>query len=114
VITITEAAAARLNEIVASIAHEKQTSPETFYLRVRIKGGGCSGFTYELSLEQEEMQKNDKSFTSRGIRIVVDSKSYLYLVGSEIDYESQGLNSGFVIKNPNVKSTCGCGKSHAF
>jgi iron-sulfur cluster assembly protein len=80
------------------------------FIRVGVKSGGCSGLSYELTFDKEE-KENDKIFENNDIRIIVDKKSFLYLVGTELDY-SGGLNgTGFVFKNPNANRTCGCGES---
>lgn len=80
------------------------------FIRVGVKGGGCSGLTYQLTFD-DQMQDQDKSFEDNGVKVVVDKKSFLYLVGTELDYEG-GLNGkGFVFKNPNANRTCGCGES---
>ncbi|MGI9530685.1 HesB/IscA family protein [Lutimonas sp.] len=80
------------------------------FIRVGVKSGGCSGLSYDLSFDNEE-KENDKIFENNNIKIIVDKKSFLYLVGTELDY-SGGLNgTGFVFKNPNANRTCGCGES---
>lgn len=80
------------------------------YVRVGVKSGGCSGLSYELKFDKEQ-QESDKVFEDNNIKIVVDKKSFLYLVGTTLDY-SGGLNgAGFVFKNPNANRTCGCGES---
>ena len=80
------------------------------YIRVGVKSGGCSGLSYDLSFDNEE-KENDKIFENNDIKIIVDKKSFLYLVGTELDY-SGGLNgTGFIFKNPNANRTCGCGES---
>jgi iron-sulfur cluster assembly protein len=80
------------------------------FIRVGVKSGGCSGLSYDLSFDKEE-KENDKVFENNDIKIIVDKKSFLYLVGTELDY-SGGLNgAGFVFKNPNANRTCGCGES---
>jgi iron-sulfur cluster assembly protein len=80
------------------------------FIRVGVKGGGCSGLTYQLTFD-DQMLEQDKSFEDNGVKVVVDKKSFLYLVGTELDYEG-GLNGkGFVFKNPNANRTCGCGES---
>lgn len=82
------------------------------FIRVGVKGGGCSGLMYQLEFDTE-MTENDKAFEDNGIKVVVDKKSFLYLVGTELDF-SGGLNGkGFVFKNPNADRTCGCGESFA-
>jgi len=81
-----------------------------FALRVSVSGGGCSGMSYKLDFVQEGTER-DKVFEQDGVRVLVDSKSYLYLSGLELDYEG-GLNGkGFVFHNPNAKKSCGCGNS---
>jgi len=80
------------------------------FIRVGVKSGGCSGLSYDLSFDNQE-KENDKVFENNDIKIIVDKKSFLYLVGTELDY-SGGLNgTGFVFKNPNANRTCGCGES---
>jgi len=80
------------------------------FVRVGVKSGGCSGLSYELTFDKEQYE-NDKIFEDNDIKIVVDKKSFLYLVGTTLDY-SGGLNgSGFVFNNPNANRTCGCGES---
>lgn len=79
-------------------------------LRVSVYGGGCSGFQYTFSLD-EELKPGDKSVVKDGATLIIDSMSYQYLAGSEVDY-SEGLEGAmFVVNNPNAKSTCGCGAS---
>jgi iron-sulfur cluster assembly protein len=80
------------------------------FLRLGVKGGGCSGFTYNLEFDNE-VGKLDREFEIDGVRVVVDTKSYLYLNGSTLDYVTQGLSGGFAFVNPNAKSSCGCGTS---
>jgi iron-sulfur cluster assembly protein len=80
------------------------------FIRVGVKGGGCSGLMYELDFDNE-IRENDKVFETDGLKIVVEKKSYLYLVGTTLDF-SGGLNGkGFVFINPNADRTCGCGES---
>jgi iron-sulfur cluster assembly protein len=80
------------------------------FIRVGVQGGGCSGLMYDLDFDSNE-KEDDKVFEDNGIKIVVDKKSFLYLVGTTLDY-SGGLNGkGFVFQNPNADRTCGCGES---
>ena len=82
----------------------------TDFVRVGVKSGGCSGLSYELKFDKR-LQGTDKTFESNGIKIAVDKKSFLYLVGTVLEY-SGGLNGkGFVFNNPNANRTCGCGES---
>ena len=80
------------------------------FIRVSVEGGGCSGLMYQLIFDNER-KEGDSSFEDNGIEVVVDKKSYLYLLGTTLDF-SGGLNGkGFVFKNPNADRTCGCGES---
>jgi len=78
-------------------------------LRVKVVGGGCSGLTYKMDLDQ--VREGDKVFEHGGARLVVDRKSFLYLNGTILDYKEELMSSGFNLQNPNVKRTCGCGSS---
>jgi iron-sulfur cluster assembly protein len=80
------------------------------FLRMGVRGGGCSGMTYDLQFDGE-LRKHDKQFDIDGVKVVVDVKSYLYLNGTTLDYVTQGLTGGFTFVNPNAKSSCGCGTS---
>jgi iron-sulfur cluster assembly protein len=80
------------------------------FLRMGVKGGGCSGMSYNLEFDTE-LRKFDKQFEVDGVKVVVDVKSYLYLNGSTLDFVQQGLTGGFTFVNPNAKSSCGCGTS---
>ena len=81
-----------------------------FFIRVGVQGGGCSGLMYQLDFDNE-LKETDKLFETEGVQIVVDKKSFLYLVGTTLDF-SGGLNGkGFVFVNPNADRTCGCGES---
>lgn len=83
---------------------------EGFFIRVGVEGGGCSGLMYQLTFDNER-KEDDSSFMDNDIEVVVDKKSYLYLLGTTLDY-SGGLNGkGFVFQNPNADRTCGCGES---
>ncbi len=80
------------------------------YVRVGVKSGGCSGLSYELNFD-DTIAESDKVFEDNAVRIIVDKKSFLYLVGTVLEY-SGGLNGkGFVFNNPNAQRTCGCGES---
>ena len=85
---------------------------ETYFLRVGVKGGGCSGLSYELGFDNIP-QEGDNIVEDNGVKIAVDKKSFLYLFGTELDF-SDGLNGkGFQFINPNASRTCGCGESFA-
>ena len=106
-VTLTEAAAKEIKSIV-----QQQNLPaEQTRLRVGVKGGGCSGFSYMLDLTEEPKAEMDEEMESHGVKILIDMKSYLYLNGVEIDFKDEVMGRGFVFKNPNATSTCGCGSS---
>lgn len=107
---ILETARKRLQEILDS---DEWRGKKT-YLRISVKGGGCSGFSYNLELNDESeypIDPKDKIFELQEIRVVIDLKSYLYLNGVTLDYATQGLAGGFYFINPNAKHSCGCGSS---
>jgi len=102
-ITITQQAATK----VLSLLKDKEHSTG---IRVGVKGGGCSGFSYFLDFA-DAAESSDREITSNGVKLFIDSKSFIYLMGTEIDY-IDGLNqSGFQFNNPGAKRTCGCGES---
>lgn len=104
-ITISEAAKEHAVKLI-----KEENRPEGTFIRVGVDGGGCSGLTYNLVFDNQ-IKEGDQSFEDKGIKVVVDRKSFLYLVGTELDYTG-GLNGkGFVFKNPNASRTCGCGES---
>ncbi|MBI3542922.1 MAG: iron-sulfur cluster assembly accessory protein [Deltaproteobacteria bacterium] len=106
-ITVTDKAAAEVRRLLDA---DKTTSGDS-YLRVMVVGGGCSGMSYKLGFETKPLEAGDKSFEDKGVKIVIDQKSLLYLSGTELDF-SDGLNgTGFTFTNPNAKRTCGCGTS---
>lgn len=103
-IYISENAAKQISKI-----QSEENNPSTF-LRVQIVGGGCSGMSYKLKFDSE-IKESDKVFEEHGVKVVTDTKSYLYLLGTTLDYEG-GLNGkGFSFNNPNAKKSCGCGSS---
>lgn len=101
-ITVTDKAGSRIHKLIAS------RGPASG-LRIKVVGGGCSGLQYKIELDEEK--KGDKVFEAGGGRVLVDRKSYLYLVDTVVDYAESLQNAGFQIQNPNVKSSCGCGES---
>ena len=106
-INLTEKAAGKIKEII-----KEQNLPEAeTRLRVGVRGGGCSGFSYMLDLTEEPKSEMDEELEDKGVKILIDQKSYLYLQGTEIDYKDEVMAQGFVFKNPNATSTCGCGSS---
>ena len=85
-------------------------NPTTDYVRVGVKSGGCSGLSYDLNFDKAQAE-GDKVFEDNGVKIIIDKKSFLYLIGTTLEY-SGGLNgTGFVFNNPNANRTCGCGES---
>jgi iron-sulfur cluster assembly protein len=102
----------RAAEEIKGIIKQQNLPADATRLRVGVKGGGCSGFTYVLDLTEEVAGEADDEIESHGIQILIDNKSHMYLEGTEIDYKTNGmLGGGFVFKNPNASSTCGCGSS---
>lgn len=103
-ITVTENAK---NQAIRLMSEDGKAG---FFIRVGVEGGGCSGLRYQLTFDNQESE-NDKVFEDNGIKVVVDKKSFLYLVGTTLDF-SGGLNGkGFIFSNPNAERTCGCGES---
>ena len=103
-IEITENAASHVREFTG------KTGEQEVSLRVAVKGGGCSGLTYDLAID-DVAKDSDKVIEQHGVSIMIDKKSYIFLAGTVLDY-SGGLNGkGFVFSNPNAKTTCGCGTS---
>lgn len=104
-ITVSENAKKHALELMKA-----ENKPEGSFIRVGVEGGGCSGLSYKLEFDSE-LKEGDQQFEDKGIKIVVDRKSFLYLVGTELEYTG-GLNGkGFVFNNPNANRTCGCGES---
>lgn len=103
-VKITAGAATKINEI-----REAEGIEGTMGLRLRVVGGGCAGFSYDLYFD--EAAEVDRRFDIAGVNVVVDEMSLMYLVGVEIDYVEGLQGAGFKFNNPNVKSTCGCGSS---
>jgi iron-sulfur cluster insertion protein len=104
-IRITTLAASKVNEIREAEAIEPEMA-----LRLRVVGGGCAGFSYDLYFDAPQ-EGIDREMQVNGVRVVVDDMSLMYLLGTEIDYVEGLQGAGFKFHNPNVKSTCGCGSS---
>ena len=104
-ISITERAKAEVKRIVS-----EQNLPDQTALRVGVKGGGCSGFSYTLGFD-DQVSEIDQINEIDGIRVVCDPKSFLYLNGTEVDFEESLMGRGFKFGNPNASKTCGCGES---
>jgi len=112
-ITLTETAAKEVKTIIDQqneAARERGEEPKSWFLRVGVKGGGCSGFSYTLDLT-ESMTDSDEQWEINGVQVICDSKSNLYLDGTTIDFRDEIMGRGFVFSNPNATSSCGCGSS---
>jgi iron-sulfur cluster insertion protein len=103
-VTLTARAAEKVKEI-----RVEEKIQDGYALRLKVLGGGCSGFAYDLYFDQP--QDIDQTFESNGVKMLCDQMSLMYLMGTEVDYLESLQGSGFKFSNPNVKSTCGCGSS---
>jgi iron-sulfur cluster assembly protein len=106
VLTLTDAAAARVNEIIAG--SEKPIAG----LRVGVKNGGCAGMSYTMEFA-EAAAPHDEVIEDKGVKVLIDPKAVLFLLGARMDFRTDRLSSGFVFENPNETSACGCGESVA-
>ena len=106
-VMLSESAAKEIQTIIK----DQSLPAEQTKLRVGVKGGGCSVFSYMLYLTEEPKGEMDEELECHGVKILIDMKSYLYLNGVEIDFKDEVMGRGFVFKNPNATSTCGCGSS---
>ncbi len=104
-ITLTERASCELKELMVS---QQKTDAS---LRIWVQGGGCSGLSYGMALDDAEPEEGDQVFSMQGIRIVVDGLSLQYMEGATVDYVDDMMGGGFKIDNPNAVSSCGCGSS---
>jgi iron-sulfur cluster insertion protein len=103
-VALSDKAAEKVKEIRA-----EESIEESYALRLKVQGGGCSGFSYDLYFDQA--QESDRAFDVKGVKLICDQMSLMYLMGTEIDYVEGLHGAGFKFNNPNVKSTCGCGSS---
>ncbi|GAB7055999.1 MULTISPECIES: iron-sulfur cluster insertion protein ErpA [Paenibacillus] len=103
-ITISESACDKIKEMLAA------EEAANLFLRIGVKSGGCSGFSYGMGFDDTQ-QQDDKVLDINGLKVVVDPDSAKYLYGVEIDYQDAGMGGGFTIHNPNAVATCGCGSS---
>ena len=108
-IIVTEKAADEVKRIIAD--QQAAGTSEKLYLRMRVVGGGCSGFQHKLDLDPQVNPKLDEVFQFHGVDVVVDKRSLLYLGGVTVDFHNDLNRRGFSISNPSAKSTCGCGSS---
>ena len=104
-IEVTEVAAERIHDLL-----DKEGKIETHGLRMKVVGGGCSGLRYELAFD-DAISEDDTQIERNGVRVIVDDKSALYLVGTTLDFVDTLQESGFKMVNPNAKNSCGCGES---
>jgi iron-sulfur cluster assembly protein len=102
-ITITEAAAQRVQNFLANRG-------KGIGIRLGVRTSGCSGMAYEMEFV-DELDEDDQVFEDRGVKVIIDQKSLVYLDGTEVDYAREGLNEGFKFNNPNASGECGCGES---
>ncbi len=105
-ITLTDAAAREIRNIIG----QQELDATAVRLRVGVKGGGCSGFSYILDLT-ENQKDTDEEWDQHGIKVICDPKSLLYLNGTTVDFKDEIMGRGFVFNNPNATSSCGCGSS---
>ncbi|MBI4467446.1 MAG: iron-sulfur cluster assembly accessory protein [Acidobacteria bacterium] len=104
-VQLTERAIARVRELLG-----KEQLPPTSGLRLAVQGGGCSGLTYAVRFDSQPTAR-DKVFEFEGVRVFVDPKSLIYLAGTQLDYKTDLMQSGFVFENPHASKGCGCGAS---
>src|SRR6201982_3207050 len=107
-ITVTEKAA---NEVKRILDEQRESLPDKVYLRLRVVGGGCSGFQHKLDLDPQINEKLDEVYDFHGVPVGVDRRSLMYLAGATVDFHDDLNRRGFSITNPNAKSHCGCGSS---
>jgi len=112
-VNLTETAAREVHQIIAQqqdLAKKNGQEAAKLYLRVGVKGGGCSGFSYTLDLT-ETLSEQDETWPQHCVEVICDSKSMLYLDGTTVDFKDELMGRGFVFGNPNATSSCGCGSS---
>ena len=104
-VQVTESAAQQIKRLL-----DQEGKLETHALRMKVIGGGCSGLQYQLAFDDQQKEQ-DSEVVANGVRLLVDEKSALYLVGTTLDFVDGLMETGFKIENPNAKNTCGCGQS---
>lgn len=112
-ITLTEGAAREVKTIIKQqeeAAGKNGDAPAKMFLRVGVKGGGCSGFSYSLDITESKTE-DDETWGHHGIDVICDPKSLVYLEGTTVDFKDEVMGRGFVFSNPNATSSCGCGSS---
>ena len=112
-VELTEQAAKEVKTIIdqqTASAESNGTDVKPLYLRVGVKGGGCSGFSYTLDVT-ETKNDSDEMWDQHGVNVICDPRSYIYLKGTTVDFRDEMMGRGFVFSNPNATSSCGCGSS---
>ena len=112
-VIITDRAAFEVKRHVQDVANDPEMAGQTLYLRLRVQGGGCSGFQNKLDLDPTYNEKLDHLFEINGVQVVIDKRSMLYLTGATVDFHDDLNKRGFSVTNPQAKGTCGCGSSFA-
>lgn len=108
-LTLTELAAEKVHEIRVTENEDDDNIPDHYVLRVTVKGGGCSGFQYDLFFD--DATPHDYVFETQGVNLAADQMSFMYLMGTSIDYVDGLQGAGFKFNNPNITGSCGCGSS---
>ena len=112
-VIITDRAASEVKRHVQDVKNDPEMAGQTLYLRLRVQGGGCSGFQNKLDLDPTYNEKLDHLFEINGVQVVIDKRSMLYLTGATVDFHDDLNKRGFSVTNPQAKGTCGCGSSFA-
>jgi iron-sulfur cluster insertion protein len=110
-IILTEKAAGEVKRIITEQQQSTTPAPEKIFLRMRVVGGGCSGFQHKLDLDPQTNPKLDEIFEIHGVPVAIDKRSLMYLDGVTVDFHDEISKRGFSISNPQAKGTCGCGSS---
>jgi iron-sulfur cluster assembly protein len=111
-ITLSDRAASEVKRVVVDMQADEEFAGKPLYLRVRVQGGGCSGFQNKLDLDPSFNEKLDHKWTINGVEVVIDKRSMLYLQGATVDFHEDLNKRGFSVTNPSAKGTCGCGSSY--
>ena len=112
-VTISDKAASEVQRAIADYKSGGDAPEGELYLRLRVQGGGCSGFQNKLDLDPTYNEKLDHLFDTAGIKVVIDKRSMLYLEGAVVDFHDDLNKRGFSVTNPQAKGTCGCGSSYS-
>jgi iron-sulfur cluster assembly accessory protein len=112
-VTITEKAASEVKRAIADYKAGEDAPEGDMHLRLRVQGGGCSGFQNKLDLDPTYNEKLDHLFEVNGVKVVIDKRSMLYLEGATVDFHDDLNKRGFSVTNPQAKGTCGCGSSYS-